>query len=916
MIESAQNRMMRMHQQMNEMLAAFSRQFFDGIRRHMQRQSQPFAERPSGHDFFAHIGPEVGNFLTNGEPILITHPLTRDEENDEDTARPIKVLRYQSSSNHPPSIFYWIMIVFGIGALLLTLYASVIFFRVMRSAAYKKISADCVTGHRSTSLTSAGPLPVKKVPLDGWVEHSEPSGVPPPAYDQVSIHSLQKQQQQQQQQGQETQQTKVDNVSSATPASEQNSGAQMTKKKLLSSDSEGETGADTNTLAINKSYANRYDNWRRLEELQKSMSSRISTVTQFDESSSSEEEIEWSAADEMRFLRTLSALKEGDESIYDEKSRFWTDSDVQQKTARRRTSEKQQQSPMYLKDYERKLVLEKEGQIDESDGEVHQEDPNYFDEQERIRNELRRAVENHETGVNDDNSDEFLIAKVKTAEEKEKEEEDFYSWLKSHGDEDVGDNDFLRGLKKAWKNPEIDEGEKFLRDYLVNRDFIPSEKDEIVTFDDIQEIEEDEKDLEMQRNFEHKYNFRFEEPDQEFIKQYPRTVGDSLRKHNTKRKEKREEYKERKEQEKRERKQEIREMKKVMRTEIERKLERLRKMAGDDIQLNVDDLTGDFDPREYDKRMAELFNEEYYGKGGATADGDVKKPEFSDMDEFESDSSDYDNFCGPSAINKAGVATSECDTVEQNGERAKIQRKNDSRRKRKRNGKLWEALRKKKPIFDPNEKTFEEYFNEYYALDYEDIIGDQLTRFKYRQVVPNDFGLSVGEILSADDRQLNAWASIKKATGYRTEHEDLIEVKRYKKKAADVKKKQRIFSTDFGGKKSKMQALQQAKDNESDQMCVMGVENKTKETAFQARRKELDLVGKEQSVSEECRRQESTKLKSSSLDEVRIRKKKSKKNKLHSSSKKTRTIDEINVSDSRLKAYGINPKKFKNKLKF
>ncbi|VDM78305.1 unnamed protein product [Strongylus vulgaris] len=128
--------------------------------------------------------------LPNGAPIIITHPVSGFEE-DEAKARPIKVVRYQMTSNHPPSVFYWIMIVFGIGALMLTLYASVIFFRVMRSAAYRRIStftdnevADA-PGRRPAAAGAAGPIPVKKVPIDGWVEHSEPAGVPPPAYDQA-----------------------------------------------------------------------------------------------------------------------------------------------------------------------------------------------------------------------------------------------------------------------------------------------------------------------------------------------------------------------------------------------------------------------------------------------------------------------------------------------------------------------------------------------------------------------------------------------------------------------------------------------------------------------------------------------------------------------------------------------------------
>ncbi|PIO66378.1 hypothetical protein TELCIR_11908, partial [Teladorsagia circumcincta] len=107
---------------------------------------------------------------------------------------------------------------------------------------------------------------------------------------------------------------------------------------------------------------------------------------------------------------------------------------------------------------------------------------------------------------------------------KEAEDNDFYTWMKSQDAKDISEDDCLKGLKKAWKDPNIDDGEKFLRDYILNKDFIPDAEDKGVTLDDIQEIEEDEKLLDMQRNFEQKYNFRFEDPDQEFVGEVVTTI--------------------------------------------------------------------------------------------------------------------------------------------------------------------------------------------------------------------------------------------------------------------------------------------------------------------------------------------------------------------------------------------------------
>lgn len=58
--------------------------------------------------------------------------------------------------------------------------------------------------------------------------------------------------------------------------------------------------------------------------------------------------------------------------------------------------------------------------------------------------------------------------------------------------------------------------------------------------------------------------------------------------------------------------------------------------------------------------------------------------------------------------------------------------------------------------------------DEVLALGFEDVIAGGLkTRFKYQAVEPNDFGLSVDEILMADDKDLNSYVGLRRIAPYR-----------------------------------------------------------------------------------------------------------------------------------------------------
>uniref|UniRef100_A0A8D8XI63 Protein KRI1 homolog n=1 Tax=Cacopsylla melanoneura TaxID=428564 RepID=A0A8D8XI63_9HEMI len=613
-------------------------------------------------------------------------------------------------------------------------------------------------------------------------------------------------------------------------------------------------------------------------------------------SSSSEEEDEYGKEltidVEKKFLKTLQSLKTKDPTIYDANVKFFdlpkeSAEEDQQDNPKEKKEKKKKVKPFLLSDYDRLLV--------KSGGEIKEECdvlPSYNEEQEELKSDLKKAL--LDSSDDEDSSLLTLKPKVKLEVKKElessDEEVDLKQWLTGSKNElknkEVEKD--LKPLHDIWTNPELDEGETFLRDYILNKRYLDDTKADNSSDnsdnDDVSEtnnsLEENDFD-EKQEEFEHKFNFRFEEPDQEFIKRYPRTMENSMRRKETKRKLKREQAKKNKEDKLEKKKTEMKKMKKEKREEILKHLESLKTITGNQtLAFKEEMLDGDFNPDEHDKIMEAMFNEEFYAgedDGGKPVfdDDDDEKFEYPDEntddnqakegdyneenDQFDEEDDQFnegddqfneegdqfneekDSIANNEQFNGDGELITDCDYDPSNApthakgrklSRSKLKR---LKRKEKQSGGaagatlgraqkslFAQAVSKPKPRFNPQDDTFMKYVDEYYGLEFEDLIGGDLPcRFKYKRVVPNSYGLTIDEILSADDKELNRWCSVQKIYSQRAEHVEKNEVKVYKQRAMNEALKRKLLPS--------LYKQPEERDDEDDNARILPTEDERKE---------------------------------------------------------------------------------------
>ncbi|XP_058126533.1 protein KRI1 homolog [Anopheles ziemanni] len=593
----------------------------------------------------------------------------------------------------------------------------------------------------------------------------------------------------------------------------------MSNKVKLFNESDQEE-AEPVEFRTNKNYAKHYDQFRKKEILSQLKNAESEESSDSSDDETTDEEIVDPDFDK-EFFRTLAFLKRNDPAKYAEQPKFFEKVKSVEEVALAKRHHKEK--PMTLKDYERKMLLENGGVFeDEDDIDPNSEriqqraaSPTLVEQEKKIKDEIKQALSKIGESDSEDDGAEgskargggLLKERSKNKDEREKDQADYIQWLADKKAQEPPSKELkdLEPLKHYWSKEKLSKEDAFLKDYILNKRFV--EAGELPTYEDIVATSEDEEELEKQEEYERQYNFRFEEPDTEFIKRYPRTMEDSVRIERNKRKEERQALKERKQKEKEQKRRELEELKSVKLQEIKERIQRLKEIAATkNLAMNEDDLESDFDPEEHDRRMQDMFNDEYYG----VDEGD-QKPEFPDLDKelgienYDKDRIDDDeegDFAEPYCEDDDFVM--DCDYEEKVKSRKEMlaQEMLDSTRSRKKKGrrqsKFREVLKAEKPLFDPeDEKTYGEYIDEYYKLDYEDMIGDVPCRFKYVETVPNDFGLSIAEILAANTRELNRWASVKKTVQLRPKQTELTEVEAYRRRGQNESLKRKLLPSLF-----------------------------------------------------------------------------------------------------------------------
>lgn len=543
-------------------------------------------------------------------------------------------------------------------------------------------------------------------------------------------------------------------------------------KKLFQEDFEGES--DNFSLSINSSFAKRYDESKRKQEIghledkykanlqkkglkqQDSGSESDYTDSESDEEEDDDGELLTPAVD-AQILKTLSEIRSRSDKVYDPSTNFFDEAEISKmdqewrkkhaNTASSKTS-KSSKPAVTIKDYQRERLLSGKGLEAEDEEDAEPEPLSHVQEQELLKAEMKRAFKSEGAMDSESGAGDLLTIRVKTEDEIAREEEEYRNFLlenlASSDNAKLSMGEWLSyreeqdGVsRRAGKSKKQLTEDDFLIDYVLNKGWVDKQASRVPSYDKVieEELIEDEEAVEIADEFEMAHNFRYEQEGGTQIETFSRKIDGSIRRDESKRKDQRISSKERKAHAKLQKDEELKRLKNLKMAEIKSKLDKISKTVN--VEELVDDFDGDFDAEKHDRLMRKLSAAEQ------EIEEDEKKPVFSSDSEIDFSS---DEETKKPVIKKAKKALESEKALESNeSEKARLS------------------------------KCLDELYN----LDYEDLIGDIPCRFKYQQVEPVSYGLSVDDILAADDAQLNTYFSLKKLAPYRPTDRQEHDMKKY-----------------------------------------------------------------------------------------------------------------------------------------
>ncbi|CCG22135.1 Kri1 protein [Candida orthopsilosis Co 90-125] len=433
--------------------------------------------------------------------------------------------------------------------------------------------------------------------------------------------------------------------------------------------------------------------------------------------------------------KVLEKIKSDPKSLLDPNLKFFKDPESDDILVK-----KQGEKPMFLKDYHRQNLIDgayKEFDENETVDGVKSFATEQKEERDKLLNYINNAFDEEDDG--DDREDGFLKKKEKG--------------------EEVEEN------TQNLPDPEKDQN-AFLSAFLDQKAWIPKQGDKMIDLDQIDRNDEEDFDNAVE-DFEKAYNFRYEDANSTEIISYARNQATLRRGKTNSRKRAREKAHEEKKKVEEHKAELLRKKKTAKLNKVVDRLAKIKEAVGNEVSDEVIQkvfgdslLNEDFDDADWDNRMAEIFNEQYYG-------AEIEKPTWDDdlmegMDDESDDDEDADNM------------DVEEEPQKKKAKKEKLKEKSSLKKEK-------EALRTRAlEIVDANTLKIQEEVEEEEERGRKKDAGE--IKFKYREVSPESFGLSTREILLADDKQLNSFIGIKKFAPYRPKELRLKDKRKYTKK--------------------------------------------------------------------------------------------------------------------------------------